>query len=161
MPASCGDFKAPGVIHPRALRQTNRNAPKQQSRCPRYRHERSMNSWLGKGSGVFCLNASIGSRSHGLGPLETARLATMIFKLTLGAVALAAAALITPASASPLRAQAPASIDALGGELQLVHSGRRHRHSHHHHYRHCRLVCHGHWHRGHCHGHLHRRCHWH
>jgi len=84
----------------------------------------------------------------------------MIIKLSVGAVALVAAALITPASASALAAQSLPSISASGGELQLVHS-RRHRHYHHHHYRHCRVVCHGYWHRGHCHGHLHRRCHLH
>jgi hypothetical protein len=82
----------------------------------------------------------------------------MITKLTVGAVALVAAALVTPASAAPLAAPASTSIEALGGQLHLTH-GRRHHHWHH--YRHCRVVCHGYWHRGHCHGHLHRRCHWH
>ncbi len=82
----------------------------------------------------------------------------MISKMVVGAVALAAAAIFTPASAAPVGAPTTASMSVPGGELQLVHY-RRWRYWHHHH-RHCRLVCHGYWHRGHCHGHLHRLCHW-
>jgi hypothetical protein len=82
----------------------------------------------------------------------------MMIKLAVGAVALAAAAFLTPASAAPVAAQTPTSISVPGGELQLAHYRRWRWHNH---YRHCRWVCHGRWHRGHCHGHLHRRCHWH
>jgi hypothetical protein len=71
-----------------------------------------------------------------------------------------AAALTAPVSASQLPAQTSTSIAAASSDVQLAHY-RRHRHRYHRHYRHCRVVCHGYWHRGHCHGYVHRHCHWH
>jgi hypothetical protein len=84
----------------------------------------------------------------------------MLKSLTLGAAVVAAAAILTPASAGPAPTQDALVKVADGGLLLQAH----YRHRYHHHHHHCRRVCvgqmhyshrFGHWH---CHGYWATRC---